>query len=48
MKILLIAGGWSTEREVSLTGGRVMEKALKSLGHEVTFCDLHPRPCRKA
>ena len=40
MKILLIAGGWSTEREVSLTGGRVMEKALKSLGHEVTFCDL--------
>lgn len=40
MKILLIAGGWSTEREVSLTGGRVMEKALKNLGHEVTFCDL--------
>ena len=40
MKILLIAGGWSTEREVSLTGGRVMEKALKNMGHEVTFCDL--------
>ena len=35
MKILLIAGGWSPERDVSLTGARGIEKALLSLGHEV-------------
>lgn len=40
MKILLIAGGWSTEREVSLNGGRVVERALRDLGHDVTFFDL--------
>jgi D-alanine-D-alanine ligase len=40
MKILLIAGGWSSEREVSLTGAKGMESALKNLGHEVRFCDL--------
>lgn len=40
MKILLIAGGWSSEREISLSGARGMETALKTLGHEVTFCDL--------
>lgn len=42
MKILLIAGGWSTEREVSLTGAKGVETALKSLNHEVTFFDLTP------
>ena len=26
MKILLIAGGWSTEREVSLNGARAMQQ----------------------
>ena len=40
MKILLIAGGWSSEREVSLAGAKGMESALKGLGHEVRFCDL--------
>ena len=40
MKILLIAGGWSSEREVALTGAKGMESALKNLGHEVRFCDL--------
>ncbi|MEF2145181.1 MAG: D-alanine--D-alanine ligase [Desulfovibrionaceae bacterium] len=40
MKILLIAGGWSTEREVSLSGARIIHKALESLGHVVTFLDL--------
>ncbi len=40
MRILLIVGGWSTEREVSLRGGRGMEKALKARGHEVTWFDL--------
>ena len=39
MRILLIAGGWSSEREVSLRGGRIVEQALIRLGHEVTFYD---------
>ena len=40
MKILLIAGGWSTERDVSLAGARGMESALRERGHDVTFFDL--------
>ena len=40
MRILLIAGGWSSEREVSLSGARVIEQALRRLGHETTFFDL--------
>ena len=40
MKILLIAGGWSTEREVSLNGARAMQQALAERGHAVTFFDL--------
>lgn len=40
MKILLIAGGWSSEREVSLHGGRGMAEALRARGHSVTFFDL--------
>ncbi len=40
MRILLIAGGWSSERPVSLSGARVIEGALLRLGHAVTFFDL--------
>ncbi|MGE4536485.1 MAG: D-alanine--D-alanine ligase [Desulfovibrio sp.] len=40
MKILLVAGGWSSEREVSLSGAVQIGKALTSLGHEVVPCDL--------
>lgn len=40
MNILLIAGGWSTERDVSLNGAKAVEKTLLSDGHEVTFFDL--------
>ncbi len=40
MRILLIAGGWSSEREVSLSGARVIEQALRRLGHDTTFFDL--------
>ncbi len=40
MRILLIAGGWSCERDVSLNGAKAIEKALISLGHNVTFFDL--------
>lgn len=39
MNILLIAGGWSSEREVSLSGARQIEAALKALGHAVTRFD---------
>jgi D-alanine-D-alanine ligase len=39
MNILLIAGGWSAEREVSLDGGRILRETLLSLGHTVAFLD---------
>ena len=42
MRVLLIAGGWSNEREVSLSGASQIEKALISLGHDVIFFDLTP------
>ncbi|MBQ7586296.1 MAG: D-alanine--D-alanine ligase [Desulfovibrionaceae bacterium] len=40
MRILLICGGWSTERTISLQGAQGMREALESLGHEVTLFDL--------
>jgi len=40
MRVLLIAGGWSAEREVSLNGANFIQKALEELGHEVIFFDL--------
>ncbi|MCA1742524.1 MAG: ATP-grasp domain-containing protein, partial [Desulfonatronovibrio sp.] len=42
MRVLLIAGGWSNERQVSLNGAAEIEKALHSLGHEVVLFDLQP------
>ena len=39
MRILLIAGGWSSEREVSLMGAKAIFKALEELGHEVISFD---------
>jgi len=35
----LIAGGWSGEREVALSGARQIEKGLTALGHGVTLFD---------
>lgn len=40
MRVILIAGGWSKEREVSLSGARKIRTALVELGHDVTFFDL--------
>lgn len=40
MNILLIAGGWSSEREISLSGAQNIEPALLGLGHNVTLFDL--------
>ncbi|OAG27490.1 D-alanine--D-alanine ligase family protein [Thermodesulfatator autotrophicus] len=34
LKVALLCGGKSAEREVSLKGGQAVEKALKSLGHQ--------------
>lgn len=49
MRILLIAGGWSSEREVSINGGRMLEQAMLRLGHEVTFYDpAKPVLCKSA
>jgi D-alanine-D-alanine ligase len=39
MNILLIAGGWSKERQVALNGAKIIEKALENLGHKVTRFD---------
>jgi D-alanine-D-alanine ligase len=39
MHILLIAGGWSNEREVSLNGSHVIQDALEHLGHHVVVLD---------
>ncbi len=40
MRILLIAGGWSCEREVSLSGANIIAQTLTARGHSVTFFDL--------
>ncbi len=39
MRILLIGGGWSNEREVSLKGASAIHSALEELGHEVEYFD---------
>ncbi|MDR0826452.1 MAG: D-alanine--D-alanine ligase [Desulfovibrio sp.] len=39
MNILLIAGGWSGERDVSLSGGVEIQAALGRLGHRVSLYD---------
>lgn len=40
MRILLVAGGWSTEREISLRGAVSIAEALRARGHDVTLFDL--------
>ena len=41
MKIVVLAGGTSTERDVSLSTGNGVYKALKEKGHEVVLVDLY-------
>ena len=36
----MLMGGWSAEREVSLTSGRGIAAACRTLGHEVTEIDM--------
>ncbi len=40
MNVLLIAGGWSPERQVSLNGAEVIAESLAKRGHNVTRFDL--------
>lgn len=40
MRIAVLMGGWSAEREVSLTSGRACADALRRLGHDVTELDM--------
>ena len=40
MKIVVLAGGISTERDVSLSSGRGIYTALKSRGHQVIIIDV--------
>ena len=40
MRVLLLAGGWSPERAVSLRGAEQIAAALRSLDHDVTQADL--------
>ena len=39
MKVLLLVGGWSPEREVSLRGGEQIAATLRERGHYVTLFD---------
>mgnify|MGYP000416331609 CR=1 FL=1 len=40
MKIVVLAGGISTERDVSLCSGRNIYEALKGNGHDVVLVDF--------
>lgn len=40
MKIVVLAGGISTERDVSLSSGSLIYKALKERGHQVILLDV--------
>ena len=39
-KVLILVGGFSSEREVSLSAGVDIEKALQSKGYETVLYDL--------
>ena len=41
MKIVVLAGGLSPEREVSLTSGSLIANALRRKGHKVAFVDVY-------
>ena len=41
MKIVVLAGGLSSERNVSLSSGTMVTEALRSRGHAVALVDLY-------
>ena len=40
MKIVVLAGGISSERDVSLSSGSLIYKALRSRGHQAVLLDV--------
>ena len=40
LHVLVLMGGWSSEREVSLTSGKGVAEALEARGHRVTRLDM--------
>ena len=42
MKIVVLGGGISTERDVSLSSSRMIYKALKDKGHQAVLLDVYP------
>ena len=40
MRVTVLKGGWSAEREVSLVSGKGIAEAARTLGHSVTELDL--------
>ncbi len=47
LHVAVLMGGWSAEREVSLTSGRGVAAALSELGHRVTAIDMARDVARK-
>ena len=41
MNILVLAGGYSPERDVSLTSGSLIANALIDEGHDVCLADVY-------
>ena len=41
MKIVVLAGGLSPERDVSLTSGSLIANALMDKGHDVVMADVY-------
>ena len=41
MKVTVLAGGTSTERDVSLVSGSMIYKALKARGHKAVLVDVY-------
>ena len=41
MKVVVLAGGISTERDVSLSSGRMIYQALKEKGHQAILLDVY-------
>lgn len=47
MRVAVLMGGWSAEREVSLTSGRACAAALERLGHDVVAIDMDRAVARR-
>lgn len=41
MKVVVLAGGVSTERDVSLSSGKLIYQAMKRLGHQAVLLDVY-------